>query len=277
MYWAPETRISLIADAMPRNQFEVLKKYFHLNDNSSMPSRNDPNYDKLYKIRPFYDKMKSNCCRLEPEHKHSVDEMIVPSKARWGIRTYNPKKPNKWGPKVWARCGVSGLTYDFDVYVGAQNYEDENIRNLGSAAAVVAKLCTTLPSDVGHKVFCDNYFTTIALFRHLASQGIFAVGTIRANRTRGGGNKLKSPSTLKAEGRGSFDWFTDLNSGLCLIRWMDNGPVNLISSYIGMELSETPANSADRADTGRYPIGLLWRLIVLKWFSNTIATWGALI
>ncbi|GFN95291.1 PiggyBac transposase uribo1 [Plakobranchus ocellatus] len=37
---------------MPRNRFQLMLKFIRFNDNSQMPERNDPSYDRLYKIRP---------------------------------------------------------------------------------------------------------------------------------------------------------------------------------------------------------------------------------
>ena len=40
---------------MSSKRFELLMKYFHLNDLTKMPERGSNNYDKLYKIRPLLD------------------------------------------------------------------------------------------------------------------------------------------------------------------------------------------------------------------------------
>jgi Transposase IS4 len=236
MYWAPETRIPAIADIMSRNEFEALKSNLHFNDNSAMPARDKPDYDPIYKVRPFVEKLRLNCMKIEPEEKHSVDEMIVPTKTRWGIRQYNPKKPHKWGIKVWARCGVSGFVYDFSVYIGAEK-NNEVANELGVSAAVVANLCKSLPENVGHKIYCDNYFTSPNLFIYLRTRGIFCLGTVRSNRLKGGDKLLKSEKDLKANGRGSCDSIVDANSSLCALRWLDNGSVTLISNFLGAEMA----------------------------------------
>ena len=40
---------------MPRNRFQIVLKFLHFNDNTQMPERNDPTYDRLDKIRPVVD------------------------------------------------------------------------------------------------------------------------------------------------------------------------------------------------------------------------------
>ena len=37
MYWSPETRLPLVANVMPLERFENLKRLFHMNDNLKMP------------------------------------------------------------------------------------------------------------------------------------------------------------------------------------------------------------------------------------------------
>ena len=46
-----------MAKVMPRNHFETLLKYLHLNDNSAMPERGHANYNKLHKVQPIIDKL----------------------------------------------------------------------------------------------------------------------------------------------------------------------------------------------------------------------------
>lgn len=237
MYWAPSTRIPIIADAMSKNEFEALKSNIHFNDNSRIPSRDSQYYDPLYKIKPFLDGLRNNFLKIEQEEKQSIDEMIWPTKTRWRIRQYIPNKPHKWGLKIFARCGISGMIYDFFVYVGSKTSVDEDLaEKLGKSAAVVGTLCKTLPKNVGHKIYCDNYFTSPDLFMYLVSNGVYAVGTVRSNRLKGADSKLKSAKELQKEGRGSMDYVVDGNSGcLCVVRWFDNNAVNLLSNYVGIE------------------------------------------
>ena len=92
-YWSTRTRVNVIADNALR----------------------DPNKpDKLFKIRPLLELIRKNFLKLEQEEKMSIDEQIIPAKTKKsGIRQYNPKKPVKWGFKMFVRAGVSGMMYDF--------------------------------------------------------------------------------------------------------------------------------------------------------------------
>jgi hypothetical protein len=82
-------------------------------------------------------------------------------------------------------------------------------------------------------VFFDNYFTSLDLMVHLRELGIHTTGTIRQNRMKG--CPLKSEKALKQAGRGSSDSCTDMNSSISIVRWLDNGIVNLASTYLSEE------------------------------------------
>lgn len=59
-YWKESEPIyyqASVAKMMPRDRFETLLKYLHLNDNSTMPERGQPNYNKLNKVQPIIDKL----------------------------------------------------------------------------------------------------------------------------------------------------------------------------------------------------------------------------
>lgn len=43
MYWSEGTRYAPVADAMPRNRFDTLRAFIHVNDNTHLPDVNDPN------------------------------------------------------------------------------------------------------------------------------------------------------------------------------------------------------------------------------------------
>jgi len=57
------------------------------------------------------------------------DEQIVPFKGRRCLRQYNPRKPDKWGYKIWVLCGASGFAFDYECYTG----RNDNVRSRGKA------------------------------------------------------------------------------------------------------------------------------------------------
>ena len=138
-------------------------------------------------VRPVLDSVQRKCKQSPQEEKHSIDEQIIPTKCRSPLRQYIPKKPHKWGIKVWAHCGVSGIVYGFKVYTGASSKGNGiSVReSLGAGGNVVAHLSSSMPKNVGHKLYCDNYVSLISLLKYLKQEGIFAAATIRENRLKG--------------------------------------------------------------------------------------------
>ena len=112
MYWADSTRYPQIADIISRNQFHEVSANLHFADNGQITlDRENPAYDRLAKIRPFLESIRGCCLQIEQEEMQSIDEEMIPFKGKHNLKQYLPKKPIKWGFKVFARCGVSGLTY----------------------------------------------------------------------------------------------------------------------------------------------------------------------
>ena len=211
-YWSRKMRYPAIADVMPRKRFEVLRRYLHV-DNTTFDA--DAN-DKLFKIRPLIEAVWGECIKVEPEEFHSVDEQIIPLKSRhMKIRQYNPKKPKKWGFKNLVRAGRSGFMYDFYLYAGKEKPDPES-QGLQKCAQVVSKLCKDLPPNMGHKIFFDNWFTTLELLHYLKGRGLLAVGTIRSNQLHN--CPLRSNKDLEKEGRGALDYRTDNNSGIVIVK-----------------------------------------------------------
>ena len=59
-------------------------------------------HDKLRKVRSLLNVFKEKCKSLyQPFQNVAVDERMVKSKHRSGIRQYIKDKPTKWGIKLW--------------------------------------------------------------------------------------------------------------------------------------------------------------------------------
>lgn len=231
MYWANETRIPLIADVMSRNRFEKLRTMLHINDNFGMRERDDPKYDKLFKIRPFIDSLRKNFSEIQQEEYNSVDEIMIPFKGHSALKQYIKNKPHKWGIKTFARAGMSGIVYDFEIYVGKGTIQ--NPTPLGLSGDIVIRLCENLPKQQNYKLFMDNWFNSFGLFRKLKSDGILACGTVRIDRMPNC-NMLKTEKCLKDEGRGSYDYVIESEENIIVAKWYDNKCVHVASNYKGI-------------------------------------------
>lgn len=225
-YWGTATRYSPIADVMPRNKFDSIKRFLHFNDNSKIKKRNEEGYDKLFKIRPFIDALRNNFLNVEPTANQSIDEIMIPSKASSPLRQYNKNKPHRFGVKVEGRAGADGILHDFKIYTGKTNAEPSGA--WGISGDVVLTLSDTLPKNIQYRIFADNWFSSYALVKEMKARGLEYTGTIRQNRVPG----FQMRENLKAEGRGSFACCVS-NDNISVVTWIDNKPINLISSCFG--------------------------------------------
>lgn len=232
-YWSTESglRMDLVADSMPVNRFEEIRRFLHFKDNSDTLSFQN---DRVAGMRPVIDALnEAFCSAVDPEEYQSVDEMVIPFKGRSSIKQYLPSKPKRWGFKVWVRAGVSGYIYRFEVYQGATGGRSNVSSEIGMAGEVVIRLSKGLERK-NYKVYADNLFTSMALVRKLREDGILFVGTCRANRLQGADKKLKPLKELKADGRGSTSICTSADN-ITVTRWLDNSLVHVVSSYAGRQ------------------------------------------
>ena len=107
-----ELRDEYISSLMSPNRFGWLLSNLHVNDNSVMPQRGSPNYDKLYKIRPLIEFLK-NTFKENYAPTKNQSESIVKFKGRISYKQYMHKKPIKRGYKIWLRADKLGYVCDF--------------------------------------------------------------------------------------------------------------------------------------------------------------------
>lgn len=215
---------------MSQNRFETIRAYIHVNDNTNLPDGNDPAHDKLFKIRPLIDAVRDNMKKVPLDSKVSIDELIIPFKGRSHMKQYNPKKPHKWGIKVFALASKCGIINDYEIYVGKGTVTETK---LGICGDIVVRLVDIVPKDKNYKLFIDNWFNSHRLLCHLKEVGLLAVGTIRPDRI--GRCPFTKDKDLLEEGRGSMDVKLDTENNIIACKWADNKTVCLASTYVGAE------------------------------------------
>lgn len=223
MYWSREKDVPpLLAESIRCNRFEIILRHLHMNDNSKIDAS-----DRLYKLRPFLDNLG------ESFKKHggldeclSIDESMIPYYGKHYAKQFIKGKPIRFGFKNWALCSSAGYMLSFDVYTGKDEIKK---REFGLGGDVVLHLIKAagVPPNKGHKIFFDNYFTSIKLLKHLSGMGICATGTIQENRTEK--CPLRSKAVMKKETRGASDYRTC--ESVLLIRWNDNSVVTIGTNY----------------------------------------------
>ena len=207
---------------MNYQRFKALLAFLHVVD----PFEEDEN-NKLRKVSPFISHFQEICRTLyQPYQNVAVDERIVKSKHRSGIRQYIKNKPVKFGIKLWVLADSNnGYTCDFNVYAGKNGEKYDNNNGLGYIT--VWTLCKPLFNQ-GYQVFYDNFYTSPQLVVDLYEKGTPSCGTITMNR-RGFPESMKDGKTwARSSSRGDMRWIRD---GKCLaLQWKDNKLVTMLSS-----------------------------------------------
>ncbi|KRX49859.1 PiggyBac transposable element-derived protein 3 [Trichinella murrelli] len=203
MYWANQTRCH---GPKPSRLRQILRNRKH---------------------KPLIESIRKTCLEETPGELQSVDEHIIPYKGRCKMKYFNPRKPDKWGLKVIARCGKNAFVHDFWMCDGMAPKVENSMGFF--AADVVIKVCETLPKHKGYKVFFDNYFAFLELQEALLRDGIHSVATIRSNILRGCPVMLSNE--LKRKSRGATDFCCARDNKLCVVKWFDNREVILASTY----------------------------------------------
>ena len=105
----------------------------------------------------------------------SVDEQMVGTKCRVGFIQYMPKKPQKFGIKIWLLCEArSGYCLQFLVCTG----KTDNIQEKGLSYRVVIDLLAIFLNKNHHVYFLPPFPYSKTWLRKIHS----VVSTIRADR-----------------------------------------------------------------------------------------------
>ena len=105
-YWSTHPILGCppITNGWTKRRFWAFLHCLHLNNNSTALPREDPNYDKLHKVRPIIEAVRLNCLsNFNPSRDNAIDEAMVAYKGRSSLKQYCPLKPIKRG---YIKCGV---------------------------------------------------------------------------------------------------------------------------------------------------------------------------
>ncbi|XP_039467124.1 piggyBac transposable element-derived protein 4-like [Oreochromis aureus] len=189
--WSEKSGRVIFRATMSEKRFRYITRAVRFDDRLARPRHCD---DKLGPFRKIWDmwthRLQMMFC---PNKEICVDEQLVPFKGRCAFRQYMPKKPAKYGLKVWAVCDVeTSYAWRLQLYTGkaAAGRTETN-----QGMRVVLELMEGLQ---GHSVTCDNFFTSFPLSEELLRRKNTLVGTIRKNKPE------LPPELLQTRGREVF-------------------------------------------------------------------------
>ena len=120
-YWSTNAQLHdyYVSSVMSVKRFSFLLSHLHLNDITKEPERDEPGYDKLYKVAPFLSILFEIFQYFyDPSMNQAIDESMMKFKGRSTMKQYMPMKPIKRGYKVWVRSDEYGYICEFQIYTG---------------------------------------------------------------------------------------------------------------------------------------------------------------
>ena len=114
-YWSREEQYCtpFNSNVMARDHFFHILRFLHFENNDDLLNHDDPNYDRLWKIRKIFDTLNNKFFELYNPTEHlAVDEVIVLYKGSVVFQQYIPKKHKRFGTKIYKLCDSLGYTYD---------------------------------------------------------------------------------------------------------------------------------------------------------------------
>ena len=174
----PLLNFTTVKNIISRDRLRKLLRYLHLNDNTKIKKKSDHGYDPLFKVRPVLDSLNESFSKnWNPFQELVVDEGMVACKSyKSGIRSYMPKKPVKWGYKLWKICDKKKYIFQYDVYCGKKGNNGQREFDLGPK--VVKKMIEKLPTNSYH-MFMDNFFSSLPLANELLEKNMHITATIK--------------------------------------------------------------------------------------------------
>lgn len=229
-YWRKNGifHVSYPAAVMPRDRFLAISAQLHFSD-PDVDAANEQrmgteDHDPLQRVRCLLEMISSRCkAAYHPRQHISVGERMLATKGRLQIKEHeDTDKPAKSGLNFFVLADVNGYTIDYMLHSG------ENQRSSGKDLAfdVVAELVNKEYLGRGYIVYCDSFYTSPALFRHLIQQGFGACGMYRQSRT--GVPTTKQNTLNKKSKRGSIRWIRD--GDLLYVKWMDTREISLCTT-----------------------------------------------
>lgn len=179
------------SDVFSRERWEDISRQIHYETKDK-----EDKEDRLWKVRGLCDTLNESFRKHWKPFQHlSIDEETIPTKARIKIKQYNPRKPTKWGIKVFGLVDEEKYLYAFNVYTGANSKYFKGGSRLSYTSLNVWKgvegesptkvfdhtveLVKKLPPNIPYFLYVDNWYMSLALLKNLRNRNIRCSGTFK--------------------------------------------------------------------------------------------------
>lgn len=139
--------------------------------------------DRLAPIRNIFQEFVNNCQKCYSLGENvTIDEKLEGFRGRCGFIQYIPKKPNKYGIKIYAMVDARMFyTYNMEIYSGTQ---PDGRFSMSNKPRDVVKRLTEPIYNTGRNVTTDNWFSSFDLVQDLDEKKLSFVGTLKKNKSQ---------------------------------------------------------------------------------------------
>ena len=225
MYWSQKWKVRIIAMAMTRNRFFFIRCRLKCVYDAEVTD--EQKIQKVWKIKPLFDRILNGCHEQNRPKEMCIDEMIIPFTGKCPMRQYCPNKPNPVGLKVFVLATPKGVVCDMVIYQGDTTFPEITNQGFGLGEAAVLHLTRSLVP--GHLLFFDRFFTSTKLCDELLWRGFHGTGTIMKNRIPRS-CVLTEEKVFRKKPRGSSEVKVREDGKLAITMWLDNKPVLMMST-----------------------------------------------
>lgn len=227
MYWEKKWRVPLVADAMSRDRFFLIRANVKVVfDNEVDPDQRKA--DRLWKIRPLIDRVLQGCLKQYKQQELSLDEMMIPFTGVCPLKQYIPTKPNPEGLKAYVLANPNGVVCDFAIHQGKATFPVELSEKFWQCECAILLLTRSLVP--GHIIYIDRFFNTVRLADELYERGFRVTGTLMKSRVPENTDLPDDKTFKKNEERGTSVVSVREDGRVAVTKWLDNNSVVMLST-----------------------------------------------
>ena len=193
-YWSTHwlTQTPGFGQTMMAQHFMQILRFLHFVNNESTHT------NKLWKIQGLLGYINKRFRTVyTPRRELSIDETMLKFKGRLKIKQCVKIKPVKWGIKLLTLAEAkTGYVVNILPYAGRRPDTD-----VGKTTQTVLDVCQPYLNK-GHRVFMDNYYTSVELMEKLAEKRTLSCGTVKSNRVGLPADMKKACTSIKQLKRG---------------------------------------------------------------------------
>lgn len=228
-YWttARNAKIPYFGEIFRRDRFLQIFWMLHTNQKAASAQDIRTRTEKISNYLQYLDtKFREN---FVSGRELSIDEAVVKFKGKISFITYNPKKPTKWGIRIYVLADANtGYVQAILPYYGSLTTETLVRPDLPVSSRIVLDLYQKVldlhPEVAGHIIFTDRYFTSIPLANALLQKKCYLTGTIQTNRKY-------IPDVIKKPVFSGNKIVAYRSDEILLLSWKDKRTVTLLSTW----------------------------------------------